>query len=84
MKTYKQLIEIFLGSANKKLDLPMIPTYDMEDIMEELGFFEEWCLDVNEYGDFYKSYTNDTYSLDFEGSLRQGKFKLTKVKKVIK
>lgn len=47
MKTIKQLIEEFLNSDNKELDLPMTPIDNIDDIMRELGALEDWSLEVN-------------------------------------
>jgi hypothetical protein len=78
METIKQLIEEFLNSDNKELDLPMTPIDNIDDIMQELGVFEDWGLEVNSYGSFYKSYVYGHQGLDFSGSLACGKFTLNK------
>lgn len=78
MKTTKQLIKEFLNSDHKELDLPMISINDIDDIMYELGALEDWCLEINSYGGFYKSYVYGHLGLSLSGSLCYGKFKLNK------
>jgi hypothetical protein len=78
MKTIKQLIEEFLNSDNKELDLPMTPIDNIDDIMRELGALEDWSLEVNTYGGFYKSYIYGSLGLELSGSLCCGEFKLSK------
>jgi hypothetical protein len=78
MKTIKQLIEEFLNSDNKELDLPMTPIDNIDDIMRELGALEDWSLEVNTYGGFYKSYVYGSLGLELSGFLCYGEFKLSK------
>lgn len=78
MKTIKQLIEEFLNSSNRELDLPMIPIDDIDHVMAQIGASGDWSLEVNPYGDFYKSYVYDRLGLELSGSLCCGKFKLNK------
>lgn len=80
MKTIKQLIEEFLNSDNKELDLPMTPIDNIDDIMRELGALEDLSLEVNTYGGFYKSYIYGSLGLELSGSLCYGEFKLSKRK----
>jgi hypothetical protein len=78
METIKQLIEEFLNSSNKELDLPMIPIDDIDSIMYQIGALEDWSLEVNTYGGFYKSYVYNSLGLELSGSLCCGEFKLSK------
>lgn len=78
MKTIKQLIEEFLNSSNRELDLPMIPIDNIDSIMCQIGALEDWSLEVNSYGSFYKSYVYGSLGLELSGSLRCGEFKLNK------
>lgn len=78
METIKQLIEEFLNSSNKELDLPMIPIDDIDSIMYQIGALEDWSLEVNTYGGFYKSYVYNSLGLELSGSLCCGEFKLRK------
>ena len=78
MKTIKQLIEEFLNSSNKELDLPMIPIDDIDSIMYQIGALEDWSLEVTTYGGFYKSYVYNSLGLELSGSLCCGEFKLSK------
>jgi hypothetical protein len=78
METIKQLIEEFLNSSNRELDLPMIPIDNIDSIMYQIGALEDWSLEANPYGSFYKSYVYGNLDLGLSGSLRCGKFKLNK------
>jgi hypothetical protein len=78
METIKQLIEEFLNSSNEELDLPMIPIDDIDSIMYQIGALEDWGLEINSYGGFYKSYVYDYLRLSLSGSLCCGEFKLRK------
>ncbi len=81
METIKQLIEEFLNSSNKELDLPMIPINDIDSIMAQIGALEDWSLEISSYGSFYKSYVYGRLGLELSGSLCYGEFKLNKIKK---
>lgn len=78
METIKQLIEEFLNSSNRELDLPMIPIDNIDSIMYKIGALEDWSLEVNQYGGFYKSYVYGRLGLGLSGSLCCGEFKLNK------
>jgi hypothetical protein len=41
METIKQLIEEFLNSSNRELDLPMIPIDNIDSIMYQIGALED-------------------------------------------
>lgn len=44
METIKQLIEEFLNSSNRELDLPMIPIDNIDSIMYQIGALEDWSF----------------------------------------
>lgn len=79
METTKQLIEEFIKSTDEELNLPMIPTDNIDDIMQELGFLDQDDYETNGWQcDFWKSYSNDSCNIGFNGSLYYGQFKLIK------
>lgn len=65
----------FISSDSRKLNLPMIPIDEIDDIMYKLGFLDIGDWDPNGWEcNFVKSYSNNNSIIDFRGSLYYGKF----------
>lgn len=75
-----RLVENFINSLDKEVNLPMMPINDIDELMKSLNFIDNADWHVIWIGNiiFWKSYTRNNLRLTLYGSLYYGEFKLRK------